>query len=30
LAELRGHRVDDAEEVVHKAQRLGVWGDFDD
>ena len=29
LAELRGHWVDDAEEVVDKAMRLGLWGDFD-
>ena len=30
LAELRGHWVDGAEEVVDKAERLGLWGDFDD
>ena len=30
LAELRGHWVDDAEEVVDKAQRLGLWGDYDE
>ncbi len=30
LAELRGHWVDDAEEVVDKAERLGLWGDFDE
>lgn len=30
LAELRGHWVHDAEEVVDKAERLGLWGDFDD
>ena len=28
LAELRGHWVDDAAEVVDKAERLGLWGDF--
>ena len=27
LAELRNHWVDDAEEVVDKAERLGLWGD---
>ncbi len=30
LAELRGFWTDDAEEVVEKAERLGLWGDFDD
>ena len=30
LAELRGHWVADAEEVVDKAERLGLWGDFDE
>ena len=29
LAELRGHWGDDAEEVVDKAMRLGLWGDND-
>ena len=29
LAELRGHWIDDAQEVVDKAERLGLWGDFD-
>ena len=29
LAELRGHWVDDAHEVVDKAERLGLWGDYD-
>lgn len=29
LAELRSEWVDDAEEVVEKAQRLGLWRDFD-
>ena len=29
LAELRGHWVGDAEEVVDKSERLGIWGDFD-
>ncbi len=29
LAELRGHWVDDAQEVLDKAERLGLWGDFD-
>jgi len=29
LAELRGHWIGDAEEVVDKAERLGLWGDFD-
>ena len=29
LAELRGHWVGDAEEVVDKAERLGLWGDFE-
>ena len=27
LAELRVHWVADAEEVVDKAERLGLWGD---
>ncbi len=26
LVELRGHWVADAEEVVDKAERLGMWG----
>ncbi len=30
LAELRGHWVADAEEVVDKAERLGLWGDSDE
>lgn len=30
LAELRGHWVPDAEEVVDKAERLGLWGDYDE
>ena len=30
LAELRGHWIGDAEEVVDKAERLGLWGDYDD
>ena len=30
LTELRGHWVDDAKEVVDKAERLGLWGDSDD
>jgi hypothetical protein len=30
LAELRGHWIDDAQEVVDKAERLGLWGDFDE
>ena len=30
LAELRGHRVDDAEEVVDKAERLNLWGNSDE
>ncbi len=30
LAELRGHWVADAEEVVDKAERLGLWGDDND
>ena len=30
LAELRGHWIDDAQEVVDKAERLGIWGDFDE
>ena len=30
LAELRETWVDDAEEVVDKAERLGLWGDYDD
>ncbi len=30
LTELRGHWVPDAEEVVDKAERLGIWGDFDE
>ena len=30
LAELRAHWVDDAEEVVDKAMRLGLWGDNDE
>ncbi len=30
LAELRGYWVDDAEEVVDKAMRLGLWGDNDE
>lgn len=30
LAGLRSQWVDDAEEVVDKAQRLGLWGDFDE
>jgi hypothetical protein len=29
LAELRGHWVSDAEEVIDKAERLGLWGDYD-
>ena len=29
LAELRGHWVPDAEEVIDKAERLGLWGDYD-
>ena len=29
LAELRGHWIDDAEECVDKAMRLGLWGDND-
>ena len=30
LAELRDHWVDDAEEVVDEAERLGLWGDEDE
>lgn len=30
LSELRGHWIGDAEEVVDKAERLGLWGDYDD
>ena len=30
LVELRGHWIDDADEVVDKAERLGLWGDFDE
>ena len=30
LAELRGQWVSDAEEVVDKAERLGLWGDYDE
>ncbi len=30
LAELRRHWVPDAEEVVDKAERLGLWGDGND
>ncbi len=30
LAELRGHWAADAEEVVDKAERLGLWGDGND
>ena len=30
LAELRGHWVPDAEEVVDKSERLALWGDFDE
>ncbi len=30
LAELRGHWVPDADEVVDKAERLGLWGDSDE
>ena len=30
LAELRGHWIDDADEVVDKAERLGLWGDSDE
>ncbi|MCH8148982.1 MAG: hypothetical protein IH987_13550 [Planctomycetes bacterium] len=30
LDNLRGHWVPDAEEIVDEAQRLGLWGDFDD
>jgi len=30
LSELRGQWIGDAEEVVDKAERLGLWGDFDD
>lgn len=29
IAELRSHWTADAEEVVEKAQRLGLWGDND-
>jgi hypothetical protein len=29
LTELRGFWIDDADEVVDKAQRLGLWGDND-
>lgn len=29
LTELRGHWIDDAQEVVDKAERLGLWGDYD-
>ena len=29
LAELRGHWVPDAEEVIDKAERLGLLGDYD-
>jgi hypothetical protein len=30
LAALRNHWVPDAESVVEEAERLGLWGDFDD
>ncbi|MDA1051514.1 MAG: hypothetical protein O3C40_13680 [Planctomycetota bacterium] len=30
LTELRGHWIDDAHKVVDKAERLGIWGDFDE
>lgn len=30
LADLRGQWVSDAEEVVDKAERLGLWGDYDE
>ena len=30
LDNLRGHWVPDAEQIVDEAQRLGLWGDFDD
>jgi hypothetical protein len=30
LASLRNHWVPDAEAVVDEAERLGLWGDFDE
>ena len=30
LDNLRGHWVPHAEQIVDEAQRLGLWGDFDD
>ena len=30
LDNLRGHWLPDAEQIVDEAQRLGLWGDFDD
>ena len=30
LDNLRGHWLPDAEQIVDEAQRIGLWGDFDD